>query len=272
MDCRQAEELLPAYALDALSPEEEASVEGHLEVCPWCPALLQQHLQVATALAQAAEPSPPPQGLRTSILRQVERQSLPRDRSARGLPRMAQVALGAAASVVVLLLSGIVAVGILTSRQMDDLQRENTALTVQVSQLAHKDEKIVDMFQEQRSVNYVMASLDLDRQVLPLQGGEEVPRAEGMLLIASQGGTGVLMVRGLEPSSRDNEYHVWLERDGHLFIVGRLSVDDTGWGTLTLWPEQPITFFRKVWVTAEAASSTSGPKGSPVLWGVIGPR
>ena len=213
---------------------------GHLEVCPWCPALLQQHLQVATALVQAAEPSPPPQGLKTSILRQVERQSLPRDRSAWGLPRMAQVALGAAASVVIFLLAGIIAVGLVTSRQIDDLQQENTALTAQVSQLAHKDDELVDMFQEQRSVNYVMASLELDRQVLPLQGGEQAPRAEGMLLKASKGGTGILMARGLEPSSRDKEYHVWLERDGHLFIVGRLSVDDTGWGTLTLWPEQPI--------------------------------
>lgn len=272
MDCREAEELLPGYALDALSPEEVASVDGHLRGCPWCPALLEQHLQVATALAQAAEPVQPPRGLKTSMLREVERRFHAPERSTRGLPRITHVALGAAASLAILLLVGIITVGIRTSRQIDDLQEENSQLTVQVSQLSNKDDELVDMFHEQRSVNYVMASLDLDRQVLSLQGGKEVPQAEGMLLIASQGGTGILMARGLEPSTRDMEYHVWLERDGHPSIVGRLSVDDTGWGTLTLWPEQPITLFQEVWVTAEAASSTSGPTGSPVLWGIIGPR
>ena len=65
MDCRDIEELLPAFALNALSPDETASVEWHVESCPWCAALGRENLQAAAALARAAGPSPAPGPLGT---------------------------------------------------------------------------------------------------------------------------------------------------------------------------------------------------------------
>jgi len=277
LDCKEAEELLPAYALNALSPQEAASVEAHLDTCPWCAALFLEHVQVAAALAQAAERFQPPQRLKDITLRAVRGHPRQRERSRRSFLwkgwrslTAGHLAVGTASIAVLLIVIGLV-LGLRMSNEIDDLRQENLELVTQVSQLAEDEEKLTDMFIEQRFVSYVIASPD--KQVLPLQGSGTVPGAQGMLLVAARGGTGILMARGLEPSSGDEAYYVWLRKDGQPVTVGRLSVDEEGWGVLTLWPDQPITLFQQVWVTAEpAAPESPSPTGRPVLWGTIAPR
>ena len=265
MDCREAEELLPAYALNALSPDEITLVEAHLDRCPWCKTLLREQVQVAAALAQVAEPFELPQKLRASTLKAAKEQVRHR-RAPRGqLHTSGRLVMGVAASVAILLLAAVTAITVRTSGQINDLKEENADMMAHVSELSGKDQKLVDMLMEQRSLNYILASDD--KQVLSLQGSESVPQAQGVLMIAVRSGSAILMANGLEPSSGDQAYHVWLKKDDYRATVGRLSVDETGWGVLTMWPEQPITFFQHVWVTKDDA-----PTGSTVLWGSIAPQ
>ena len=288
MDCKEVEDLLPAYALNVLSSQEAALVEAHLDTCHWCTSLLREHMQVAAALAKVADPLQPSQELRDRTMKaaraQVRRLKAPRV----PLFTRGNLVLAGTASVAGTFLAAVIVVGLVMSNRIDDLQTENSKLTSQVSQLindlerdnsdmtvkvsrlAEEDQTLLEMFQEQRSMNYVMAAPD--RQVLSLQGGEGVPRAEGMLLITSQGSTGILIAKGLEPSWGDDAYHVWLKRDGQRLTVGRLVVDETGWGALTLWPEEPISFFQQVWVTEGPVHDGAEPIPSPVLWGTISPR
>ena len=267
MECREAEEILPSYALDALEPEEAALVEAHLDTCPWCPALLQEHLHVATALAEAAEQLRPPQSLKDRTLKAVGRRAEHPQRHREPLFSGARVfAAGAVASASVLFLGAVVVLGVILSNKIDDLQEENSLLASRVALQGREEEKLMDMAMEQRSISYIMASSD--NQVLALQGSS-IPQAQGMLLISSQGSNGVLMAKGLEPTEGDAAYHVWLSQDGSRVTVGRLIVDDTGWGMLTFWNEQPITLFQQVWVTADSTMAKAGLADSPVLWGDI---
>ena len=269
MDCKEAEELLPSYALNTLSPEEAAQVDAHLDTCHWCGALLREHVQVASALAQAAERLEPPEKLKKSTMRAAEKLAAHHQSSGRRPLPLARLVLGAVATIVVLLLAAVVSIGLRMSDQIDDLQEENSALATQLLELAKEDEKLVDMFVEQRSVSYIMAAPD--KQVMSLQRDQRVPKAEGMLMISAQGGTGILMAKGLEPSSVDKAYYVWLRKNGQRVTVGQLYVDETGWGVITLWPDQPITLFQQVRVTEQPAQGTADPDRSPVLWGTIGP-
>ena len=83
-------------------------------------------------------------------------------------------------------------------------------------------------------------------------------RPKPRVMIGARGDTGILMAKGLEPSSVDRAYQVWLWRGGQRVTVGLLSVDEHGWGVLTLWPEQPISLFQQVWVTEEQAEESAG--------------
>lgn len=57
-DHRDLQELLGAYALDAVDPDEAAELEEHLRSCPQCRAELADHRSVAALLANAGGPAP----------------------------------------------------------------------------------------------------------------------------------------------------------------------------------------------------------------------
>lgn len=63
-------DLLGAYALDAVDPDEAAAVEAHLAVCPRCAAEVADHREVAAMLAHTGAPAP--EGLWTRISASLE--------------------------------------------------------------------------------------------------------------------------------------------------------------------------------------------------------
>lgn len=63
-------ELLGAYALDAVDPDEAAAVEAHLAGCPRCAAEVADHREVAAMLAHTGAPAP--EGLWTRISASLE--------------------------------------------------------------------------------------------------------------------------------------------------------------------------------------------------------
>ena len=68
-------ESLGAYALDALSPEERATVEAHLRTCAECAEEVEELLLTGDRLALLAEERDPPPGLRMRLLAIVEQEA-----------------------------------------------------------------------------------------------------------------------------------------------------------------------------------------------------
>lgn len=56
---QEVAELLGAYALDAVDPDEAELVEAHLATCPRCRTEVEGHREVAAMLAHAGAPAPP---------------------------------------------------------------------------------------------------------------------------------------------------------------------------------------------------------------------
>lgn len=116
-------ELLGAYALDAVDPDEAALVEDHLRGCPRCAAEVAEHREVAAMLAHTGAPAPegiwerivegleePPPELTLPVGRAGEADrvvDLGAARRARGPARWVPAA--AAAAAVVLVVAGLLA-------------------------------------------------------------------------------------------------------------------------------------------------------------------
>jgi hypothetical protein len=289
LECRQAEDLLPAYALSVLGPEETSAVEEHLETCPWCPPLLRENLLVPEALAHLTDKAELPNDLKKRTMKAVQAQAK-KDRRREGpIFAGAGILVGAVASVGILLFASVIAVGVLMSNKIGDLETENSALTGNLSQLSdrigtlqvenselagnlvqlsERDDELVALFRDQLSVTYLLALPS--RDVLVLQGG---PNAQGMLLVSGRGSSGVLMASGLTPTSESMAYRVWLRQGQQWLPVGHMYVDDRGWGVVSLQPGQPINLFQQVWVTSEGKQDASGTEESkPVLWATIPAR
>lgn len=73
----QLRELVPIYALDALSGDEELEVRAHLQSCPDCQQRLETYQEAAGTLALSAEPVAPPAALRQRVLEQVAKSPRP---------------------------------------------------------------------------------------------------------------------------------------------------------------------------------------------------
>jgi hypothetical protein len=119
----QVEELLGAYCLDAVDPDEREAIEAHLPDCPRCRAEVAELREVAALLAN--NESEAPDGLWDRIAEAIEdtpppmRLDVGRSRSRRWAP----ILLSAAAVVAVLLLAW----------QVLDLRRENDHIQKQLA-------------------------------------------------------------------------------------------------------------------------------------------
>ena len=67
MNHRQAQDLLPGFALGALEVREQDTLLEHLRSCAVCYSLAQEHVEVAEMLAGGIAEVEPPAGLRNRI-------------------------------------------------------------------------------------------------------------------------------------------------------------------------------------------------------------
>ena len=149
MTHEELQELLGAFALDAVDPDEAALVENHLRECPRCRAEVAELREVAGLLGQSGSDAPegvwdriaasladtpPPLRLEVQRERRAER--------SRSGPRPIAMAIAAVAAVVLVLL----AVSVVNLRNhVDDLEQQRTdvaaaaqeALTANGSRVAH---------------------------------------------------------------------------------------------------------------------------------------
>ena len=284
------EELLDAYALDALDDEETALVESHLEICPRCQETL-AGLQHATALlGQSVEQRQPPPATLPQIM-----DSLPlaepvlagrSDRlSSTGLNiRPAVWALPLAAVVVIALFSISLIMNLRISSRMDQLEQENSTmttrldqsmtetrqveqensvLTARLNQLMVEESQLADSVRQTQVTNYLSAHPNTEELILEPPSG--VRDSHGVLLVADGGRNAVLMVSNMEQLPPLRAYQVWLVREGsHRVAVGQIQVDSNGWGTLTLHPPEPLFRFHWVNLTIEESEEERAGPDKPV--------
>lgn len=104
----QLQELIPIYALGALTRSEAARVQAHIEGCSVCLDELGIHLSTAAALDGRREP---PAGVWEVIVEQVGEPRIPQlvDLSARRAGRVARYLLAAAAAVALVFSGAVIA-------------------------------------------------------------------------------------------------------------------------------------------------------------------
>jgi len=288
------EQLLEAYALDALDVDEAELVEGHLEECSQCQSTVTSLLQAAAGLASWVIPEALPPDLRSRVMaaiswRQVEPEVQRRTATAvatRVKPRAFNSAwlLPLAAVLVIGLFSASIVMNLRVTDQVDQLTSENSTVAAQM------DETVAQTQQLEESNSALLARLDQaeaneaemantlrglqiasylsvqpDSQPVILEPPSGSGKPEGVLLIESSGQRAILMVSNMEYPSRVRSYHVWLVRDGIRIPMGTLQVDDTGWGALDIIPPEPMFMFDWVNLTEGTPDGTISQQDKMVL-------
>lgn len=260
-------DLLEAFALDALEAGEEQTVLEHIEDCPECASLIDDHLLTAMALAFTVPPQAPPERLRARLLTSVElshpepqRASVSQRRPSQGWTgaysalgrRWARLLAPVTAVAAVAVIAVVIALNVQISGQMDEMKAENNLLREEMGQTEAAAAAQLALASD--AVAQMQGNLQLLQNTLAQPGNRSMAmnpmqpdgQARGVMVVSGDGSMGVIMASDLEPLEGDSAYHVWLMQGAQRTLAGHMDVDENGWGTIALDMRDSLSQFDKV--------------------------
>lgn len=264
------QELLPFYALDALTADERALVEGYLAEHPEAWEQVRELGYAASALPYGAEPVPPSGAARRALMSRVENDKRARFGTASPRPeprRRSALRFGFAALGVVL---AVAALGWLLA-----LNGQTRSLGDQVASLrsavAAQGQTIQRLTQSLVEVQAVLPQITPGAlETFALNGTDAQPGAHGQLIADPASEAAVLAVADLDQLEQGLTYQVWLIKGGQPVGVGLLGVDEHGQGVLLLSSTEPIGNFDAVAISVEPEGGSPQPTGDIVAVGELG--
>lgn len=226
-------EVLPAYALKCLDPEEFDQVHQHVANCAVCMTEVAQFEQTLAALSHAvplAEPSPT---LKSELLLSLrpKRSFAWFNQLVNRWPRLVP-SLGLA-SLVFAIVFGI------------------TCLILMQEPGRFNDQDFYRV------------------QLARFQGTAAMPEANGILLVSADDKQGILVVSALRPLDQTEQYQLWLIKDGQRTSGGVFSVNPNGEGQMTIDAQESLASYDAFGVTIEPYGGSHGPTGPKVLGGMM---
>lgn len=296
------DELLEAFALDALEDDEFLQVEQHLDSCVRCRGYVAQLHQTTSGLGLFLDQSIPPAALglriRQALTAAVETAPVetgPNSRStgvsARRRFTTPQWAMPLAAVLMLSLFSLSLFMNIQATGRMDQMERASSTVTAQLDRAVAQTKRLeednearsnqvaaaasteasqmMDTIQEIRAASYLLALPETRPLVLEPPGG--AGDSQGVLLVEDKGNRAFLMISDMAQPPPRRPYQVWLVRDGRRMWAGQVAVDSTGWGSLALRPPEPVSQFEWVNLTMTEDRGSGGRTETMVLRSKIEP-
>jgi anti-sigma-K factor RskA len=267
MTCAEFQELVWAYALDALEPQERAAAERHLSSegpHQGCESALDEAYRTAASLSATVQPTRPDRGLWQAIERRLQP---PREhrRTARQWPAWA---IAAAA---LLLCSAAILRGMSLRESLIKANHQLAQAGSVQNELKRCADELSAMRQSSDLQRSALALLELPTtRLVPL--GPPAPGAgasRGSALLNLEQRKAVVLVSALEPQV-GKDYELWLIR-GDAKIAAGLLHPGAGGRTIAqvdpnlLAPGRPDA----IAVTLEPAGGGDQPKGPIVLVGTV---
>jgi anti-sigma-K factor RskA len=232
-------DLLPAYALGSLEAEELRLVEEHLSSCWICRNESSAFQTIADQLTFAVPAAAPSPDLRDRLVHRVQsarpavRETAPTPPRARPWLDRLLPAWGLASLFLILVLVGS---SLILWQRVDRLE---------------------------------FATSPGGMRAIPLSPPDSASNATGFVLISADGDDGALVVDGLPPLGEDQQYQVWLLRDGQRTSGAVFSTDEKYYGGTRIRAPRPLTDYSAVGITIEPTGGSEYPTGAQVLAGSL---
>jgi anti-sigma-K factor RskA len=275
------ENLLPAYALNALDDDERQLVERALEQDPDLRRVLAGYLSTVTALSTSVAPAVPSAALRARVLRQRPVAASPK--AARQRLFLWQLPAGAwsAAAVVVIAIGALVGMTLVQQSRIGTLRADvvsaNAQIEEQKQEIKSLEQEVVSArstLVKQRTLAYWAALPGVSTSVISPASSQmptqtwwrNNPRA--MYMVTGDGTSSMLVVMDLPRLTEGLVYQAWFVRRNSPPVSALLfEVDESGYGQFGINPPESITFYTGLAVTIEPAGGSGSPSGELVLAG-----
>jgi anti-sigma-K factor RskA len=229
MHVPHVDDLLDAYALGALEPEEVDRVERHLEICAGCQSMLEPSRRAADELLIAVTPVAVPPGLRDRMLARVHTEKMV-DRAHTATPSEPHIGMMARLAHALF--------GHPTG------EREDTTGVLLRELLTRPDYTI-----------------------WPLEGTSHAPTASARLVMAPTRQEAVLLTLGLGIPEVGKVYQVWFLTGGRPLPNALFTVDSRGQASTIIHLPASLSTLDSLAVTVEPRDGSPSPTGPTVLAG-----
>jgi anti-sigma factor RsiW len=230
-------DLLPAYVLGSLDPDEANQVEEHLFSCWICRDESTAYQTVAEQISFAAPAAAPDPELKERLMQRARKappqRPVPARRSQRPwLERLLPVwSLASFGLIIALAAFGL------------------------------------SLWQRLNQLEFLTAPGGM--RAIPLNATEEVLSATGFVLVGADGRDGAIVVDGLPPLDESQQYQVWLVRDGKRTSGAIFSTDEASYGGTRIRVAGSLLEYSALHVTIEPAGGSPQPTGVRVLGGSL---
>lgn len=232
-------ELLPAYALGASAAFEIEQVETHLPECDACQAELAVIQEITDDLPLAIEQVEPAAALRQQLLSRIQ----------------PSVAMPEAT----LKISGL--------RQLTAVFRQHKAPAFsQLALLALVVVLLITNVLLWQRMNELESGPEPGRMMaIQLNSTGVIPNADGYITVSGDGLSGAIILDQVPQLEEDQQYQLWLVKDGERISAALLSVDELGYGGGRVRAAKSL--FKYAWaeVTIETAGGNSQPTTDVIL-------
>jgi len=286
---KRIEELLPFYALDALTDEERQLVETYLAEHPEARQQLEEMDSAVSALPHGISPVEPSQRTRDALMARVAKderarssaqKQASRPRVLRGENILQTFSLGVATLDIVWVIilnaelsrlrNEMAALNDALVAQSNSLEQINTNLNTQLAQL--KDEvstlnsALVAQANALEQINTKLSQETPSAVItVSLKGTDIQPRAQGQLIVDPNSQSAVLVIAGLPTLEAGKTYQVWLINGGAPVSAGLLTVDANGQGVLIVTSQEAIGSFNSLGISIEPEGGSPQPTGEIVV-------
>ncbi len=241
MENTHVSDLLAGYTLRCLEADETMQVVTHLAGCSQCRDESEAFQTLVDQLALAVPDVQPSPELKERILRKVQSEAPPKKENVKSESWRRQLAVSFRPFVPAWNLAAATAILLLTFSSVIFWQRGNNL--------------------EQRY-------LEQDFQHVVLKCTHVVPEASGQVIVSKDGEVGMLAVAHLPVLDTEQSYQVWLIQDGQRNNGGTFTVNQQGYGMLTIsTPESLLDC--EISITVEPREGSIKPSGETVLQTMI---
>jgi anti-sigma-K factor RskA len=229
-------EMLPAYALGCLDEDEAELVSEHIATCTKCNGQFLEYRITVDAMAYGAPAVYPPDSLEQKLMQRIQ--------TTAKIPSVSQPAT--------------------KHRKLKSLWQSLSPAWAFASLALIVSLSVINLLQWHHTQK-LHKEIAVELLVLKMKGTQRAPKGDGTFVISQDRKKGVLVASDLPIPNENQQYQLWMKKNGRQVNGGVFSVTPTGYAVVEIQSKESLSNFRSFEITLEPVGGSPTPSDYIVM-------